>query len=146
MKRPTDEDIDTYCRRFNLTPDVAWRDYLQLESGDRAVTFAPIEWRDPAFGIVSTSIDLSMREELVLPAHRTIVDLGLVPAFEVLHIDLNEQAAEKMRCLAERSKVGDGWDVEALEMARKLSRNPPISRRSNVERWRWADGTHGTVM
>jgi len=30
MKRPTDEEIDAYCKRFNLTPDVAWRDYLQL--------------------------------------------------------------------------------------------------------------------
>jgi len=200
MKRPTDEEIDTYCKRFDVTPDVAWRDYLQLrlaeatsrdpslfqlcvwkgafvmrfvlqsargsgdldatvgtnkdrvdpqhmyerlkkacqdldielprpaemEAGDRAVTFAPIEWRDPAFGMVSTSIDLSMREELVLPAHRRKVDLGLVPAFEVLHMDLNEQAAEKMRCLAERSKVGDGWDVELL--------------------WRWRANLHaGTI-
>ena len=86
----------------------------QMEAGDDAVSFRPIEWRDPAFGKVSTSIDLSMREDLILPAHRRTVDLGLVPAFDVLHIDLNEQAAEKLRCLVERSKVGDGWDIHLL--------------------------------
>lgn len=188
MKRPSDEEIGAYCDRFNVTAEVAWRDYLQLrlaeatsrdpqlfqlcvwkgafvmrfvlqstrgsgdldatvgtdkdqidparifrllkracqdiginlprpaevEAGDRAVSFAPIEWTDAAIGTVSTSIDLSMREDLILPAHARTVDLGLVPAFKVRHIDLNEQAAEKMRCLAERSKVGDGWDVHLL--------------------------------
>jgi Nucleotidyl transferase AbiEii toxin, Type IV TA system len=85
-----------------------------IETRDDAVSFRPIEWRDAAFGKVSTSIDLSMRENLILPAHRRSVDLGLVPPFDVLHIDLNEQAAEKIRCLVERSKVGDGWDVHLL--------------------------------
>ena len=188
MKRPTDDEIATYCNRFKVTADVAWRDYLQLrlaeatsrdaalfqlcvwkgafvmrfalqsvrgsgdldatvgtnkdhvdprrmyerlkkacedlgiefprpapmEPGDDAISFRPIEWRDATFGKVSTSIDLSMRENLILPAQRRTVDLGLVPAFDVLHIDLNEQAAEKMRCLVERSKVGDSWDVHLL--------------------------------
>lgn len=91
------------------------------EPGDRSVSFAPIVWDDPEIGSVSTSIDLSMREDLVLaPLHHRI-DAGLVPPFEVLHIDLHEQAAEKMRCLAERLKVGDGMDVFILWTARRLN-------------------------
>lgn len=80
----------------------------EVEAGDRSVRFAPIDWVDPNIGKVSTSIDLSMREDLVLPLRRTF-DLGLVPAFDVLHIVLNEQVAEKMRCLVARDKVGDGF-------------------------------------
>jgi hypothetical protein len=187
--RPSPDVIDGYCARFNVTPDVAWRDYLQLRlaeatsrdaelkeacvwkgafvmrfvlgsqrsSGDldatagrvrrhtldskrmyqrlkkacedlgielpkpqevgprdEALTFDPIEWRDAAIGVVVTSIELSMREDLVLPARVRKVATGLVDPFEVLHIDMNEQAAEKMRCLAQRNKIGDGWDVQLL--------------------------------
>lgn len=189
MQRPSPESIDAYCQMFQVTPDVAWRDYLQLrlaeatsrdaslkefcvwkgafvmrfvlqsarasgdvdatagklrkhdldpqrmyqrlkkacedlgielprpepvEARDNSVTFDPIVWRDADVGRVTTSIDLSLREDLVLPARRRTITSGLTEPFEVLHMDLNEQAAEKMRCLAQRTKVGDGWDVELL--------------------------------
>src|SRR2546425_10729340 len=194
MRRPTNEEIALYCAQYKVTPEVAWRDYLQLrlaegasrdkklkdlcawkgafvmryvlqssrasgdldatvgtkkdridppqirsrlktacqdldiaipkagipEPGDRSVSFSPIEWRDPAIGVVVTSIDLSMREDLVLTPKRRTIDAGLVPPFEVLHIDLHEQAAEKMRCLVERSRVGDGMDVFLLWTSRQL--------------------------
>ncbi len=189
MRRPTPEEIDAYCRRFDVSVEVAWRDYLQLRlaeaasrdkalkelcvwkgafvmryaldsirasgdldatvgtnkdridppqirtrltkacedlgieipkatqhgPGDRSVSFEPIVWRDPELPqAVSTSIDLSMREDLVLLPVLRRIDSGLVPTFEVLHIDLHEQAAEKMRCLVERARVGDGMDVVLL--------------------------------
>jgi hypothetical protein len=82
---------------------------------DQSVSFNPIVWRDAEIGdTVETSIDLSMRENVIMTPHLLTVDAGLVPAFEVLHMDLHEQAAEKMRCLAQRSKVGDGMDVVIL--------------------------------
>lgn len=81
------------------------------EPGSQAVSFEPIVWRDADIGAVYTSIDLSMREDVLLPPKRLTVKSGLVPDFEVLHMDLHEQAAEKMRCLAQRTKVGDGMDV-----------------------------------
>ena len=62
-----------------------------------------------------------MREDLVLPPIPRRIDAGLVPQFEVLHIDLHEQAAEKMRCLVERTKVGDGMDVVLLREHARLS-------------------------
>ncbi len=188
MRRPTEGEIIAYCDRYDVTTEVAWRDYLQLRiaeamsrdkrlfelcvwkgafvmryvlqssraSGDldatigknrdridpehirtrlktacqdldidipkahrpdprdRSVSFEPIEWRDPDIGTVSTSIDLSMREDLVLEARRRRIEAGLVPPFEILHMDLNEQTAEKMRCLAQRDRVGDGHDVVLL--------------------------------
>lgn len=194
MRRPTNEEIADYCERFDVTPEVAWRDYLQLRiaeaasrdkklkelcvwkgafvmryvllssrasgdldatvgtnkdridpsqirarlktacqdlgidipkeqmphPGEQAVSFAPIEWRDPAVGLVVTSIDLSMREDLVLAPRRRTIEAGLVPPFEILHIDLHEQAAEKMRCLVQRSRVGDGMDVYLLWTSRQL--------------------------
>lgn len=67
-----------------------------------------------------TSIDLSMREDLILPPRQLTICSTLVPAFDVLHIDPNEQAAEKIRCLAERTKVGDGFDVHLLWRRRDL--------------------------
>jgi Nucleotidyl transferase AbiEii toxin, Type IV TA system len=189
MERPAPDVIDAYCQRFNVTPDVAWRDYLQLllaeatsrdaemkescvwkgafvmrfvvgsyrssgdldatagtlkkhdldpqrmyqrlkkacqdmgidlpkphavDARDQSITFDPIEWRDAEIGTVVTSIDLSLREDLVLPARVREVSTGLIEPFEVLHIDMNEQAAEKMRCLSQRNKIGDAWDVELL--------------------------------
>lgn len=189
MQRPAPESIDAYCERFQVTPDVAWRDYLQLrlaeatsrdatlkefcvwkgafvmrfvlesarasgdvdatagklhkhdldpqrmyqrlkkacedlgielprpepvQARDNSVTFDPIVWQDAEVGRVTTSIDLSLREDLVLPPHRRVITSGLTEPFEVMHVDLHEQAAEKMRCLAQRTKVGDGWDVELL--------------------------------
>jgi len=78
------------------------------DPGDQSVSFDPIEWRDPEIGSpVVTSIDLSMREDLILAPQRRTIEAGLVSPFEVLHMDLHEQAAEKMRCLVQRSKVGD---------------------------------------
>lgn len=196
MRRPTPDEIDNYCKRFDVSVEVAWRDYLQLrlaeatsrdkalkelcvwkgafvmryalnsirasgdldatvgtnkdridppqirkrltkacedlgieipkatetEPGDRSVSFEPIVWRDPELAQpVTTSIDLSMREDLTLPPIRLRIDAGLVPPFEVLHIDLHEQAAEKMRCLVERAKVGDGMDVVLLREHAHLS-------------------------
>lgn len=194
MERPSPDAIDAYCQRFHVTPEVAWRDYLQLrlaeatsrdatlksfciwkgafvmrfvlesarasgdvdatggklrehdidpqrmyqrlkkacedlgidlprpkqvEARDNTVTFDPIVWQDAEVGRVKTSIDLSLREDLVLaPQCRTITS-GLTEPFEVLHVDLNEQAAEKMRCLAQRDKVGDAWDVELLWRSRE---------------------------
>lgn len=196
MKRPSPEDIDAYCKRFDVAVEVAWRDFLQLrlaegasrdktlkalcvwkgafvmrfalgsirasgdldatvgtnkdkidpqqirirlmkacedigivipkasapDPGDESVSFEPIEWRDPDLPQpVRTSIDLSMREDLVLPPVLLRIDAGLVPPFEVLHIDLHEQAAEKMRCLVQRTRVGDGMDVMLLREHARLS-------------------------
>lgn len=196
MRRPTPDEIDAYCKRLDVTVEVAWRDYLQLrlaeatsrdkalkelcvwkgafvmryaldsirasgdldatvgtnkdridpaqirtrltkscedlgiaipkatepEPGDRSVSFEPIVWRDSELAQpVITSIDLSMREDLVLKPILRRIDSGLVPVFEVLHIDLHEQAAEKMRCLVERAKVGDGMDVVLLRDHARLS-------------------------
>lgn len=191
MRRPSPEEIEAFCERYEVTPQVAWRDYLQLrlaeassrdeqlfnlciwkgafvmrfilqssrasgdldatvgtdrdavdatrirsklkaachdldidipretlDKRDDSLSFAPIKWTDPEIGTVYTSIDLSLRENLVLAPHRRRIDAILVPAFEILHIDPNEQAAEKMRCLAERTKVGDGHDVFLLWEAR----------------------------
>ncbi len=195
MRRPTDEDIDAYCARYGVSPDVAWRDYLQLRlaeaasrdaklreicvwkgafvmrnvldsprasgdldatvgtnkdkidpaqirsrllsacqdmgleipkpaemgPGDQSVSLEPIVWRDAEIGKpVYTSIDLSMREDVLLTPVRHIVRSGLVPEFEVLLMDLHEQAAEKMRCLAQRERVGDGMDVFLLWRDGKL--------------------------
>lgn len=189
MKRPTAEQIDAHCQQYGVTPDVAWRDYLQLrlaeaasrdpklkvlcvwkgafvmryvlqsprasgdldatvgtnkdhidppqirsrlmkatedlgieipkasepDPGDHSVSFDPIEWRDADIGSpVFTSIDLSMREDIVLEPHLRTIKVAPMDPFEVLHMDLHEQAAEKMRCLAQRSKVGDGMDVLLL--------------------------------
>lgn len=201
MRRPTAEEIDAYCERYGVSPDVAWRDYLQLRlaeatsrdaklrdiciwkgafvmrnvldsprasgdldatvgrnkdkidppqirsrllkacedmgleipkpaemgPGDQAVSFEPIVWRDAEIGNVYTSIDLSMREEVLLTPVRHVVRSGLVPDFEVLLMDLHEQAAEKMRCLAQRERVGDGMDVFLLWRHGKL--DPAVVRR-----------------
>ncbi len=82
-----------------------------LDARDDSLSFAPISWTDPEAGEVRTSIDLSLRENLILDPHRRVMRSGLVPEFEITHIDLNEQVAEKMRCLIQRTKVGDGHDV-----------------------------------
>lgn len=207
MRRPTVDEIAAYCARYQVTTEVAWRDYLQLriaegasrdkqlfelcvwkgafvmrfvlqssrasgdldatvgtkrdridekqirtrlmtacqdlgitipkasppEPGDDSVSFAPILWRDAEIGVVTTSIDLSMREDLVLPARGRTIAAGLVAPFAVLHIDLNEQAAEKMRCLAQRFKVGDGHDVVLLWSARQ-SLDGDVIRRVTAEK------------
>jgi len=187
MRRPSPEEIDSYCERYQVTAEVAWRDYLQLrlaeavsrdndllelciwkgafvmrfvlqsarasgdldatiglnrdrvderrirqrlikacedlgviipkatlDRGDDSLSFAPIEWTEPEVGTVRTSIDLSLREDLALSPQKRRIDAGLVPSFEVFHIDLNEQTAEKMRCLVQRDKTGDGYDVSLL--------------------------------
>ena len=186
MQLPTDEEIDAYARRHEISVEEAWRDYLLLRlaeglsrreesrsvcvwegafvlrwklesrrvSGDldgtigrkhdavdpsrlrelmyracrddlselsvpkaefgpgaRSLTFDPISFAAPNVGEVFGSIELSLREDLVLPALDLRIDSSLVPAFGILHIDLNEQVAEKMRCLCQRSKVADAYDV-----------------------------------
>jgi predicted nucleotidyltransferase component of viral defense system len=77
-----------------------------------SITFAPITFAGRGLGNGSVEIELSLREELVYPA---IIAGLFVPEFDlnfkVTHIDLDEQAAEKMRCLAQRAKVPDAYDV-----------------------------------
>ena len=36
MRRPTPDEIDAYCMRFDVTVEVAWRDYLQLRLAEAA--------------------------------------------------------------------------------------------------------------
>jgi predicted nucleotidyltransferase component of viral defense system len=77
-----------------------------------SITFAPITFASSGLGNGSVEIELSLREELVYPA---VIARIVVPEFDldflVTHIDLDEQVAEKMRCLAQRSKVPDAYDV-----------------------------------
>ena len=79
---------------------------------EESITFAPITFAGGGLGSGSVEIELSLREALVYPAINARV---FVPEFDLLfnvtHIDLDEQAAEKMRCLAQRSKVPDAYDV-----------------------------------
>lgn len=83
----------------------------QLEPRDDSVSFDPITFEAPNVGAVAGAVELSLREDLVLEPLRIMIDSGIVPAFEILHIDLNEQVAEKMRCLCQRNKVADAYDV-----------------------------------
>ena len=68
---------------------------------------------------------MSLREELVYPAiiaRLVVPEFGL--DFKVTHIDLDEQAAEKVRCLSQRAKVPDAYDVWWLWTRRnQLSRD-----------------------
>lgn len=77
-----------------------------------SITFAPITFSGAGLGNGSVELELSLREELVYPA---VVAGIVVPEFDltfkVTHIDLDEQGAEKMRCLAQRAKVPDAYDV-----------------------------------
>ena len=36
MRRPTDAEIAGYCSQYKVTPEVAWRDYLQLRLAEGA--------------------------------------------------------------------------------------------------------------
>jgi predicted nucleotidyltransferase component of viral defense system len=84
----------------------------EKEPRQDSITFAPITFNGLEIGSGSVELELSLREELVYPAQRArivVPEFGL--DFWVTHLDLEEQAAEKMRCLAQRSKVPDAYDV-----------------------------------
>lgn len=84
----------------------------EKEPRQDSVTFAPIMFSGDGVGNGSVELELSLREELVYPARRApinVPEFGL--DFEVTHLDLDEQVAEKMRCLSQRSKVPDAYDV-----------------------------------
>ncbi len=64
MKRPTAEQIDAHCQQYGVTPDVAWRDYLQLRLAEAASRDAKLKvlcvWkgviRDPLCAAESSGI------------------------------------------------------------------------------------------
>lgn len=84
----------------------------EKEPRQDSITLAPITFSGVEVGSGSVELELSLREELVYPAKRATIavpEFGL--EFAVTHLDIDEQAAEKMRCLAQRSKVPDAYDV-----------------------------------
>ena len=97
------------CRDLELRVPKA-----RLEPRDDSLTFDPIEWVAPNVGAVQAAVELSLREDLVLEPHRFKIRTGLLDPFEVVHIDLNEQVAEKLRCIEQCSKVPDAYDLHLL--------------------------------
>lgn len=69
-----------------------------LDQRDDSLSFAPISWTDAEAGTVHTSIDLSLREDVVLAPQRTRIVAGLVAPFDVLHIDIVSRPPK--RCVA----------------------------------------------
>lgn len=91
----------------------------RLEERDDSLTFDPIEWVAPDVGRIQAAIELSLREDLILAPQRMRIVSGLLDPFEVLHIDLHEQIAEKLRCLVQRAKVPDAYDLYLLWQHRR---------------------------
>lgn len=86
----------------------------ELEPRDDSLTFDPIEWTAPDVGEIQAAVELSLREDLVLQPRAFRVRSGLLDPFEITHIDLHEQVAEKLRCMEQRSKIPDAYDLHLL--------------------------------
>jgi hypothetical protein len=74
--------------------------------------FGNIEYVGP-LGSGFLALEMSYREDLVLPARRLEVDAFGVPRFSARAVALDEMIAEKWRCLVQRSprRPGDPYDL-----------------------------------
>ena len=80
-------------------------------TGVDSLDFGDISYSGP-LGNGHLSLEMSFREDLVLPARALTIDAFGVAPFKVRAIALNEMIAEKWRCLVERrTKPGDPYDL-----------------------------------
>lgn len=82
------------------------------EIGVDSLDFGNLEYKGP-LGPGFLTLEMSFREDLILPARALMIDAFGVPAFTVRALAIDEMIAEKWRCLVQRSprRPGDPYDI-----------------------------------
>jgi hypothetical protein len=80
--------------------------------GTDSLDFGEIAYHGPT-GPGILALELSLREDWIMPRSRLAVDAYAIPAFAVWSMALTEIVAEKWRCLVQRSprRPGDPYDL-----------------------------------
>lgn len=80
--------------------------------GVDSLDFGNVEYDGPV-GRGSLTLEMSYREDLILPARRLAIDAFGITVFEVRALAIDEMIAEKWRCLVQRSprRPGDPYDL-----------------------------------
>lgn len=81
-------------------------------AGADSLDFGEIRYRGPV-GAGRLALELSLREDWIMPRRRLRIDAYGIPPFEVWSMALPEIVAEKWRCLVQRSprRPGDPYDL-----------------------------------
>ncbi len=123
----TSKDIDgTIGTKHGALDPKRLQRVVRGQCADLGITFDP---KDPQIGVDSLdfgnivyvgpigrgslTLEMSYREDLILPPRRLTIDAFGVPKFEIRALAIDEMIAEKWRCLVQRSprKPGDPYDL-----------------------------------
>ncbi len=96
-------------------------------AGTDSLDFGEIGYQGPV-GAGRLALELSLREDWIMPRRRLSIDAYGIPPFEVCSMALPEIVAEKWRCLVQRSprRPGDPYDLWFLwTVVRGRTEAPP---------------------